>query len=515
MIEVREVLRRWQAQQSEREIARQTLVDRKTVHRYVETAIECGLPTDRALTDEEVGEVAQRIQSRPLPTASDQWSFLEQHGDAIRSWLTTKDPLTLRKAHILLERQGYAGSYDTLRRFAIKELGWGKSSATVLLDDPPPAQEAQMDFGRMGRIEHEGQQRMLWALIITLALSRYQFVWPLFRRTTEAVIEALEQAWLFFGGMPRTLVPDNDAALVVVADPLAPRLTEAFADYAQNRGLFVDPARVRRPKDKPRVERQVQHVRGNWFAGEQFRSLLDARQSACHWSAEIAGRRIHGTTRKVPREVYEQVEKPHMLPPPEQPYDVPIFGDPKVHPDHHIHIACALYSVPFPYVGKHVHVRADRNLVRIYDCGQMIKVHNRQPPGGRSTDQSDYPPGKSAYARRSIDDLLTKARARGEHIGIFAQRMLDCPLPWARMRSVQALLGLCNKYGEGRVEAVCQSALSFDVIDVARVGRMLKRAAVPPQTTAADGKVVQLPLSLPRFSRSAEHFQTRKGTKEA
>lgn len=513
MIEVREVLRRWQAKQSERQIARQTLVDRKTVHRYVQAAKDCDLPKERALTDEEVGEVAQIVQARALPEPSEQWLELEQHRNKIQSWLEQRPPLRLTKVHRLLRREGVAASYDTLRRFAVKELGWSKQRVTVLLDDPEPAQEAQADLGRMGMMEDEGKRRMLWALIITLSLSRYQFVWPLFRRTSAALIEGLEHAWAFFGGLPVTLVPDNDVALVVAADPLVPRLTEAFADYTQARDLFVDPARVRHPKDKPRVERQVRYVREDWFRGEQLQGLEQARESARYWCEVTAGGRIHGTTRKVPREEYEQLERAHMQPVPTAPYDVPIFGDPKVHPDHHIQFARALYSVPHPYVRHHVHVRADRSLVKIFYRGQVIKVHPRQPPGGRSTDPADYPPGKSIYARRSVEELLQKARSKGEHIGLYAERILAGPLPWARMRTVYALLGLCTKYGEGRVEAVCQSALSFDVVDVARVRRMLKRASAPPKPSS-DNKVVQLNLPLPRFARDTEHFRTRKDEKE-
>jgi hypothetical protein len=167
--------------------------------------------------------------------------------------------------------------------------------------------------------------------------------------------------------------------------------------------------------------------------------------------------------------------------------------------------------VPTRYLHQRVRVRADRSLVRIYVGTELVKTHPRQPPGGRSTDTSDYPLGKAAYALRSVDALLAKARDRGVHIGTYAERLLAGPLPWARMRQGYALLRLCDKYGEGRVEAVCQSALSFDVIDVVRITKMLKRAATPTRAVSEDRKVVQLPL--PRFARAREHFETRGDTK--
>lgn len=308
MMDVKEVLRRWQAEQSARQIARETRIDRKTVGRYIATAEQLALARDRALSDSEVHAVAQRQQARPSLDPSAEWKAITQHHARIEAWLGGARPLRLQKIHILLKREGLEASYATLRRYVIEELGWHKPEPTVLLDDPPPGQEAQIDFGKMGlRFDAETERRrVLWALIITLSFSRYMFVWPTFLQTTAAVCEGLDRAFGFFGAMPRTLIPDNTKAMITEPDALCPRLTEAFADYVQARGLFVDPARVRSPKDKPRVENQVAYVRENWFDGETFTDLEDARRSAEHWSHAIAGARVHGTTRRVPREQFEQ-----------------------------------------------------------------------------------------------------------------------------------------------------------------------------------------------------------------
>jgi hypothetical protein len=180
-----------------------------------------------------------------------------------------------------------------------------------------------------------------------------------------------------------------------------------------------------------------------------------------------------------------------------------------VHPDYHIQVFGSLYSVPERFKGKQVHVRADRVLVRIYLGTELIKVHLRQLPGGRSTDPKDYPDSKSIYALRNVDALIAKAKERGAHIGTYAERILGGPLPWSRMRQAYALLRLCDKYGSGRVEAVCQSALAFDVIDVKRITKMIKtpqynQSAVPDKQR----KVVQ--LTLPRFARDSSHFETTR-----
>ena len=364
MIDVKEMIRRWSAGHSIRKIAREACRDRGTVKRYITAAKQLGMPPGHDFTDDEIHEIAQRVQARPLRDTSAEWNEVAQHRERIAKWLDRKRPLRLTKIRTLLVREhGLEASYDTLRRFATQELDWQRKAPTVRLEDPPAGQEAQIDFGKMGMIvdAESERRRMLWALIITLSFSRYQFVWPSFSQSTEAVCEGLDHAWWFFDAMPKTIVPDNTRAMIKDPDALNPTLVAAFLDYVQARGVFVDPARIRSPRDKARVENQVPYVRESWFDGETFAGLDDARRSAVHWASEIAGRRIHGTTRQVPREVFESVERQTMLPAPSEPFDVPIWVDKaKVHPDHHIQVARALYSVPTLYRYKTVRARADK-----------------------------------------------------------------------------------------------------------------------------------------------------------
>ncbi len=177
--------------------------------------------------------------------------------------------------HELLARDGLSLGYTTLRRFVHDELGWRERPVTVRVEDPPPADEAQIDFGEMGYVtDDEGHRRKLWVLIVTLSMSRYMFVWPTFAQTCAALIDGLEAAWHFLAGVTKRVVPDNMSSAVVRAHPTEPVLNRAFLEYAQWRGFFVDPARVRHPQDKPRVENQVAYVRERWFAGETFRADL-------------------------------------------------------------------------------------------------------------------------------------------------------------------------------------------------------------------------------------------------
>ena len=329
MIEIREVLRRHASGQSLRQIARETGLDRKTVRRYVEASEQARAD----VSDGGVQEVAHRVQARPLPPRSEQRSVLVPHLEPLRKWLC-EDELRLTKVHALLKRRGVEVSYPTLRRFVIDELGWHKQKPTVRLDDPPPGQEAQIDFALMGMVDDPstGRRRKLWALLVTLSFSRHMFVWPTFEQTTASVIEGLDAAWDFFGGVVRCVLPDNMKAIVITADHAAPKIQQVFAEYAQHSGFFVDPARVRKPRDKARVENQVQHVRCSWFSGERFLGLTHSRKDAERWCRDIAGTRVHGTTREVPVERFDEKERAALLPLPQTRFDIPHWTEAKSTP---------------------------------------------------------------------------------------------------------------------------------------------------------------------------------------
>ncbi len=227
------------------------------------------------------------------------------------------------------------------------------------------------------------------------------------------------------------VVPDNMATVVTRAHNTEPRLHEAFTEYAQVRGFVVDPARARRPTDKPRVERTV---RNSFFAGERFIDLADAQRRAQSWCEVRAGMRTHSTTQCRPIELFTVEEAPRLAAAPAGAYDLPVYATAKVHRDHHIEVAKSLYSVPGNLIGAQVAVRADRTLVRISLRGQLVKVHPRAKPGGRVTDPGDLPAEKTAYALRDLDGLARIAAGHGAAIGAYAAAVLDHPLPWTKRR---------------------------------------------------------------------------------
>src|SRR5258708_8182661 len=425
VIEVVEVLRGWLSGAGFRRVASLAGVDRKTVRRYVSAAVAVGLDREggvEQLTDELIGAVVAAVRpDRPQGHGAG-WEALCAKHDRIESWI--KEGLTVVKIVDLLAREGVLVPQRTVHRYCTQRTEYRGRRDTVPVADGEPGAECQIDFARMGMIfdSELGRRRVVHALIFTAAFSRHMFVWLTFTQTLEAIIAGCAAAWRFFGGVFKVLIPDNMKPIVAQADAVNPQFTRGWLDYAGHAGFLTDPARVRSPKDKPRVERVVQYVRGNLWDGETFTSLQDAQQAATAWCQRTAGTRIHGSTCARPLEVFTTAEQALLLPVPGV-YDVPVFKAVKVHRDFHAEVAKALYSLPEQWIGHTLDVRADSELVKFYHRGKLVKVHPRHPAGGRSTDRVELPEHKAGYALLDLTALIATSAAHGAQTGIYAARI--------------------------------------------------------------------------------------------
>jgi transposase len=516
--QVREVLRAWLAGEGKRPAARRAGVDVKTAARYIRAAQAAGLARDgdeSQLSDELLGQVVAAVRPARPAGHGESWEALVPRKEEITGWV--KRDLTLVKIGELLERSGTAVPYRTLARYAAAECGYSSSrqKVTVPVADGKPGEEVQVDFGYLGMISDGDRRRRLHALVFTAVFSRYCFVFLTFSQTTAAVIAGCEAAWAFFGGMFRVVIPDNLKPVVDKADRLEPGWNREWLEYMQARGLVADPARVRSPQDKGRVESGVKFAQVSFFAGEQFMGIADAQRRAEDWCRNRAGMRIHGTTRQRPAEVFAQLEAPALLPAPEQPYRVPAWSEAKVQRDFHVRAHNAFYSVPWRLAGQQVSVRADGTLVKICHRGLVIRTHPQQPAGGRVSDPADFPPDTDVYARRDVDKLAKMAAARGEAIGVYAARILDIPLPWTKMRAVYTLIGLARTYGNDAVEQACAAALELDVVSVPKIRSIVEKGTGTQAAQAAArhrqaGDAART-VTAARFARDPREFATATG----
>jgi len=268
-VEMREIIRQWQCHRGIREMARSTGLSRNTIRRYILSAKNCGIVRDGPPpTEAQLLTLVQLNRAGPREVMIPSDKVLEPWAEHIEKWIK-QDKLKLTRVQDLLSQRHCLVAYTCLRRYAIRKGWFGKNSqTTVRMADTEPGQMAEIDFGRLGLTDDPDSQRRRQCLgmYTVLGYSRRSFLWPLFGQRLVDVIEGLEATGAFLGGIPRYVVLDNFPAAVVGPDPLNPRLSLGFLEYAQHRGFVADPARPGHPKDKPKVERGIPYAR----AGSDF-----------------------------------------------------------------------------------------------------------------------------------------------------------------------------------------------------------------------------------------------------
>src|SRR6266508_4404765 len=277
LVQVVEVLRRWQAKETVRAIARGMGLSRNSVRKYLREAEKLGLTAGGFQpSDEQILQLSGLSYSAPAARAAPKTTELKPYRDQIGHWIE-KEHCQLTRVAELLAQHGAIVSYNTLRRYVQAEGLAPTQRDTVRMADTAPGEVAQFDFGQLGLLPDPatGKRKLVWALNIVLVYSRHMFVWPLSQQTLEAVIEGLEAAWGFFDGIPRRLILDNFPAAVAGVDPLNPVPTRGFLEYSQARGFIIDPTRPRHPRDKPHTERNVAYVRNRLWRGGSFHDLAD------------------------------------------------------------------------------------------------------------------------------------------------------------------------------------------------------------------------------------------------
>jgi transposase len=382
-------------------------VDRNTVRKYTGAAQEAGVqpgqaPISAARWAELVGQWFPQLASTELqhPRFAEIAPF---HG-LIGEMRTTNTVTTVHQR--LRDERGLGVSITTFRRYVwatMPDHQAGRARVTVRKDDPPPGQEAQVDYGYLGQWTDPatGRARRVWAFVMVLSASRHLFVRPVLAMTLAAWIQAHVLALGFFGGAPRRLVTDNLKASVIRPDLYDPKLNRTYAELASHYGMLVDPARARKPKDKPRVERPIPYVRDSFFAGRDFGSLEVMQQAAVTWSLEVAGRRacrpLGGAQ---PLVVFQATEQPALLGLPLEPYELAVWATPKVAADCHVSVDGALYSVPWRLVGRHVDVRSTPAWSRCSPAGSWSRPTCAPSAAGATPTGATTRPRRSRSWRR-------------------------------------------------------------------------------------------------------------------
>ena len=466
MIDVVEILQHWYAGRSKTEVAASVGVDRGTVRKYVAAAeaeglVPGGVPLSRSEWLERVEGWFPELVDAKLRSLT--YPGINVHRARIEGWLD--DGVTVSTMHQRLrDDHGLEAGLTSVRRYVWLEFADREPNpdqVTVLRPDVAAGDEAQIDYGYLGqwRDPIEGRLRRVWAFVMVLACSRHMFVRPVLRMDHTAWVAAHVAAFEFFDGVPARLVPDNLASAVTKADLYDPKLNRAYAEMAAHYGCLIDPARARKPKDKPRVERPMPYIRDSFWRGRAFESLDAIQTAAVQWCVGVAGQRHHrGLEGAAPHNVFLTLEAPALGALPAEGFELASWSHPKVGSDCHVKAAGALYSVPWRHMGRRVDARVTDTTVEIFDNLTLIKTH-RRIDRGRATDWADYPPEKVAFFQRTPTWCRRHARELGPAVAELVEDLMQINA-LHRLRSAQGIIGLTDKHGAERLNAACRLAIN-------------------------------------------------------
>lgn len=412
-----------------------------------------------------VDKVLKHLKSGKVAIKKPHPSKLDQHKEQILEYLD--NDLSGVRIHELLISKGCSISYSSVRNY-IRDIK-GKEDVCVRFHTLP-GEESQVDFGYVGRLpDSTGKIKKAWVFNMRLSYSRLDFYKVVFDQTVETFIKCHIEAFKYFGGVPEYVKIDNLKAAVLEANFYQPIYQTSYKKLAEHYGFQIMPCRVRKPQEKGKVESGIKFIKNNFFAGRKFSCLKDLHAQLLDWLEYRCNSRLHGTTRKVPKELFEEKEIPYLKSLPSLPFRQTDVMQRKVYRDCHVYIEYNYYSVPFEYVGKIVDIEIDDNLVKLYYDGLQIALHKRLDKRGEfSTTEAHYPRYKLPFSLFSKQRLNDKMQSIGENAHkLFLLLQEKQPNHW--YRTSQGILSLQKHFSNNIIDLACKRALSFGAIQYRQI----------------------------------------------
>lgn len=257
--------------------------------------------------------------------------------------------------------------------------------ATVRFETSP-GRQLQADFGQCV-VRIGGERVRVHLAVLTLGYSRRLMVRAFRSEKQDHWLEAMEEAFRHWGGVPQEVLIDNARALVIEHDPEREILVfnkrlEDFARYWEFKPRACRPYRAR---TKGKDERGVAYVKKNAIAGREFASWAELEAHLVRWTREVADVRIHGTTGEPPLVRFQRDEAMALQ---------PLGGRPSflaerelvrvVHSDCCVEVEANWYSAPQSLIRQRVSVLVRDQQVLIRHGGRIVAQHERLRPGSRS-----------------------------------------------------------------------------------------------------------------------------------
>jgi hypothetical protein len=263
-----------------------------------------------------------------------------------------------------------------------------------------------------------GKNRTVHAFCGILSFSRVPYIEFVFSMDQKSFSESNINMFEHFEGVPRYVSPDNLKTGVIKADLYDPKLNKSYLELADYYGVFINPCRVATPTDKGKIERFIQVARQTFLELKNIypdHNIHELNRKVKLWCKEEYGKRVHGTTRLNPIDLYNQYEKNELKGLPETRFEVCTWKQAKVHPDQFIQVDKKRYSLPVKYRGATVDVKISSNMICIYSGFDLIRSYIIPRISSIYTPE-DFPEVKREIAGGTYPEyILKKSKVFGDN----------------------------------------------------------------------------------------------------
>jgi len=420
-----------------------------------------------------INKVIKAVKAgKEIPDKKPHPRILDKNKEQMIKWI--EEGLTAIRMHEELSRMGIKVGYTTVKDFvkAIK-----KNQNIFIRIHTLPGEEAQVDFGYAGyTLNNSGKRKKTWVFNMRLSYSRLDYYEKVYDQKVETFINCHINAFNYFQGVPQTVKIDNLKAAILEANFYEPIFQALYKNFSAHYGFKPMPCRIYSPNDKGKVESGIKYVKINFFLGRKFASGDELDRRLKNWLKK-ANARVHGTTKKVPVEIFETEEKIKLLPLPTEEFKMVQLGTRKVYHDCHIYVMHNYYSVPFEYVGKEVDIEISRTMLKIYYVGREIAVHVLcREKGNFITNENHYP----KYKRISQTEYQEKYQIKMKDLGPYAEQIFFLILENQKgywYRTVQGILSLGRRFSKDIIDQSCKRALAFNVYEYQTIKNICKNGS--------------------------------------
>jgi transposase len=337
-----------------------------------------------------------------------------------------------------------------------------------------------------------GEIRPAQIFVAVLGCSNYTYAEASWTQTLADWLGAHVRALEFFDGAPAAFVPDNLKSGVDKPHRYDPDLNRAYAEFAEHYGVAILPARVRKPRDKSKVETGVQTVE-RWILARlrnrQFFSLPELNAAIAELLIELNERpfqKLDGSRRSR----FEELDRPALKALPPRAYEYAQWKLAKVHPDYHIEVEHAYYSVPYKHIGQRVEVRLSARMIEIFARRQLIASHVRLfKRGARATLDAHRPANHRAIIDTTIERLMQRAEAIAPSVTqVLREQFNRKRHPEEALRVAQGILRLAQDFSPAQLAAACERALLLKACNY----RSVRALITAPPTESGEARQLSL-----------------------